>query len=76
MPVATLRRLTLATCLCAAAVAHAEIWPAADWIEREITDLYKVEFTGHPHPERLIRPVQLEAGMFREPGGAAGKERR
>jgi NADH:ubiquinone oxidoreductase subunit C len=49
------------------------ILPAADWIEREIQDLYGVHFTGHPHPERLIRPVQMEAGMFREPGGAAGK---
>ncbi len=49
------------------------ILPAADWIEREIQDLYKVEFTGHPHPERLLRPVQLSAGFFREPGGAESK---
>ena len=52
------------------------IVPAADWIEREIQDLYRVQFTGHPHPDRLIRPVQLEPGFFREPGGAAGKSRR
>jgi NADH-quinone oxidoreductase subunit C len=52
------------------------ILPAADWIEREIQDLYRVEFTGHPHPERLLRPIQMEPGMFREPGGAAGKNRR
>jgi NADH:ubiquinone oxidoreductase subunit C len=45
------------------------ILPAADWIEREIQDLYKVRFTGHPHPERLILPAQLEPGLFREPGG-------
>lgn len=50
--------------------------PAADWIEREISDLYRVTFTGHPHPERLIRPAQLEAGLFREPGGEAGKNSR
>lgn len=52
------------------------ILPAAEWIEREIQDLYQVTFKEHPHPERLIRPVQIEAGMFREPGGAAGKARR
>lgn len=52
------------------------ILPAADWIEREIQDLYRVEFKGHPHPERLLRPVQMEPGLFREPGGAAGKSRR
>jgi NADH-quinone oxidoreductase subunit C len=51
------------------------ILPAADWIEREIQDLYRVQFTGHPHPERLIRPTQLEPGFFREPGGEAGKHR-
>jgi Ni,Fe-hydrogenase III component G len=52
------------------------ILPAADWIEREIQDLYRVEFKNHPHPERLIRSAQLEPGLFREPGGAAGKNRR
>jgi len=52
------------------------ILPAAEWIEREIQDLFQVQFDGHPHPERLIRPVQLQAGLFREPGGAAGKAAR
>jgi NADH:ubiquinone oxidoreductase subunit C len=51
----------------------AVILPAADWIEREIQDLFKVTFDGHPNPERLLRPSQLEQGIFREPGGAAGK---
>jgi NADH:ubiquinone oxidoreductase subunit C len=52
------------------------ILPAADWIEREIQDLYRVEFKNHPHPNRLIRGAQMEAGLFREAGGAAGKNRR
>ena len=46
---------------------------AADWIEREIHDLYNVEFQGHPNLVRLVRPPQLANGLFREPGGAAGK---
>jgi len=49
------------------------VTPAADWVEREITDLYAVTFEGHPNPVRLLRPVQLAPGYFREPGGAAGK---
>ena len=52
------------------------ILPSADWAEREIQDLYGVEFKDHPHPGRLIRPPQLEPGFVREPGGAAGKNRR
>jgi len=40
--------------------------PAADWIEREIHDLYGVVFNGHPHLERLIRPAQLPEGFFRD----------
>jgi NADH:ubiquinone oxidoreductase subunit C len=46
---------------------------AANWIEREIMDLYAVKFDGHPNPERLLRPSQLKPGYFREAGGAAGK---
>ncbi len=44
----------------------AGITPAADWIEREIHDLYSVEFIGHPNLTRLIRPPELEQGFFRE----------
>jgi Ni,Fe-hydrogenase III component G len=54
----------------------APITAAADWIEREIMDLFAVTFIGHPNPARLLRPAQLEAGYFREPGGAAGKAAR
>lgn len=39
--------------------------PAANWIEREIYDLYAVPFDGHPNPERLVRPPELPAGFFR-----------
>jgi len=28
----------------------------ASWIEREIKDLFGIEFVGHPNPERLILP--------------------
>jgi NADH-quinone oxidoreductase subunit C len=47
---------------------------SASWIEREIHDLYAVTFVGHPNPERLLRPPQLEEGFCREPGGTAARE--
>lgn len=49
------------------------ITPAADWAEREAQDLFNVVFDGHPAPRRLVRPPQLEAGFYRQPGGSAGK---
>lgn len=47
----------------------APVLKAANWIEREIKDLYAVDFPGHPNMERLIRPPELEEGIFREQGG-------
>lgn len=39
---------------------------AASWAEREITDLFAVEFPGHPNPVPLLRPEGFEPGMLRE----------
>jgi Ni,Fe-hydrogenase III component G len=39
--------------------------PSADWIEREIRDLYAVHFDGHPDPRPLERPKELPEGFFR-----------
>ena len=30
------------------------IWPLMGWYEREITDLFGLEFSGHPEPNRLV----------------------
>ncbi len=48
----------------------APITRAADWIEREIHDLYGVEFIGHPNLTRLIRPPEIPQGFFREKGSS------
>jgi NADH-quinone oxidoreductase subunit C len=45
--------------------------PAANWIEREIQDLYALAFEGHPDPAALVCPTQLKPGFFRLPGGSA-----
>ncbi|WP_075064118.1 NADH-quinone oxidoreductase subunit C [Ornatilinea apprima] len=40
--------------------------PSANWIEREIRDLYAVQFDGHPDPRPLLRPKELPEGFFRK----------
>ena len=32
------------------------IWPAANWLEREVYDLFGVDFTGHPNRTRILMP--------------------
>ncbi|PWC90887.1 NADH dehydrogenase [Azospirillum sp. TSH100] len=39
---------------------------AASWAEREIRDLFAVEFPGHPNPVPLIRPDGIDTATLRE----------
>lgn len=32
------------------------IWPSANWLEREVYDLFGVNFTGHPNRRRILMP--------------------
>lgn len=33
-----------------------DIWPSANWYEREIYDMFGIDFPGHPNLKRLIMP--------------------
>ncbi len=57
-------KIPLATEQSAASLVN--IWPTANWLEREIFDMFGITFSGHPDLKRILLPEEWQGHPLRK----------
>ena len=52
------------------------VWFGADWLEREVYDMYGIVFVGHPNFKRLLLPQEFQSFPLRKDYPVKGRGER